>query len=322
VLIVLLQSFIKSLTIVLPFYPVGTNERVDMEGKVATANTYAMLFSSLPSCGKPARLMIYDIHALQERFYFHGSIIPSLHSALPLLIPRLEARNITAVAFPDDGAAKRFGHFFRRLGYDIIVCGKVRIGTKRIVTIQDGDPTGRRVVIIDDLAQTGGTLYEAGLQLKRHGAQEVYAYVTHGVFPGESWKRFLYGHAHVDVSKLSAPTPFSSPAPHSHRSRSLSDLATPTLSTSYSSETPPALSLPPSAVLNNEHQATMEPTPGTPAESCPSFGRKQQSDVLFEKFWITNSIPHTIDRVPPDDVFEVIDLLPQVIHDLEFRGDS
>ncbi len=32
VLIVLLQSFIDSLTIVLPFYPVGTNERVDMEG--------------------------------------------------------------------------------------------------------------------------------------------------------------------------------------------------------------------------------------------------------------------------------------------------
>jgi phosphoribosylpyrophosphate synthetase len=318
VLIVLLQSFIKSLTIVLPFYPVGTNERVDMEGKVATANTYAMLFSSLPSCGKPVRLMIYDIHALQERFYFHGSIIPSLHSALPLLIPRLEARNITSVAFPDDGAAKRFGHFFRRLGYDIIVCGKVRVGTKRIVTIQDGDPTGRRVVIIDDLAQTGGTLYEAGLQLKRHGAYEVYAYVTHGVFPGESWKRFLYGHAHVDMSKLSAPTPFSSPAVHSHRSRSLSDLAS-----------PPSLSLPPSAVMNNEHQATMEQTPSTPASlsadesRCPSGSQQQQqSDVLFEKFWITNSIPHTIDRVPSDDVFEVIDLLPQIIHDLEFRGDS
>lgn len=319
VLIVLLQSFIKSLTIVLPFYPVGTNERVDMEGKVATANTYAMLFSSLPSCGKPARLMIYDIHALQERFYFHGSIIPSLHTALPLLIPRLEARNITAVAFPDDGAAKRFGHFFRRLGYDIIVCGKVRVGTKRIVTIQDGDPTGRRVVIIDDLAQTGGTLYEAGLQLKRHGAHEVYAYVTHGVFPGESWKRFLYGHAHVDVSKLSAPTPFSSPAPP----RSHSDFSTPPSAGFFSSETPPVLSLPPSAILNNEHQAVMERTPSTPAESqCTSSLGGKHSDVLFEKFWITNSIPHTIERVPPDDVFEVIDLLPQVIHDLEFRGDS
>jgi hypothetical protein len=318
VLIVLLQSFIKSLTIVLPFYPVGTNERVDVEGKVATANTYAMLFSSLPSCGKPARLMIYDIHALQERFYFHGSIIPSLHSALPLLIPRLEARNITAVAFPDDGAAKRFGHFFRRLGYDIIVCGKVRIGTKRIVTIQDGEPTGKRVVIIDDLAQTGGTLYEAGLQLKRHGALEVYAYVTHGVFPGESWKRFLYTstHAQMDHSKLSAPTPFPSPAPPSKRTASTaSTLSTPPLVTSPSnscSETPPSFSLPPS-ILNHEL---------TTRESRALSDQLPPVERLFEKFWITNSIPHTIDRVPSDDVFEIIDLLPQLIHDLEFRGGS
>lgn len=43
VLIVLLQSFIESLTIVLPFYPVGTNERVDVEGKVA------LLYSTLQS---------------------------------------------------------------------------------------------------------------------------------------------------------------------------------------------------------------------------------------------------------------------------------
>ena len=68
VLIVLLQSFIESLTIVLPFYPVGTMERVEMEGKVATANTYAILLSNLPGIGKPIRLMIYDIHALQERY--------------------------------------------------------------------------------------------------------------------------------------------------------------------------------------------------------------------------------------------------------------
>lgn len=34
VLITLLQSFIETLTIVLPFFPVGTNERVELEGKV------------------------------------------------------------------------------------------------------------------------------------------------------------------------------------------------------------------------------------------------------------------------------------------------
>ncbi len=112
VLIVLLQSFIKSLTIVLPYFPVATNERVEEEGRVATANTFCMLLSSLPSIGSPARIMIYDIHTLQNRFYFHSSTVPSLHSAVPVLVRLLQERGITAICFPDDGAAKRFGKRF------------------------------------------------------------------------------------------------------------------------------------------------------------------------------------------------------------------
>lgn len=69
VIICLLQSFIESLTVVLPYYPVGTMERVTKEGTVATAATYAHQFSSLPNCGRPTRLMVYDLHTLQNRFY-------------------------------------------------------------------------------------------------------------------------------------------------------------------------------------------------------------------------------------------------------------
>lgn len=34
--------------------------------------------------------MIYDIHTLQNRFYFHSAIIPSLHSSIPVLLQRLQ----------------------------------------------------------------------------------------------------------------------------------------------------------------------------------------------------------------------------------------
>jgi len=49
--------------------PYSTMERVVREGTVATAATYAHMFSSLPSCGRPTRLMVYDLHTLQNRFY-------------------------------------------------------------------------------------------------------------------------------------------------------------------------------------------------------------------------------------------------------------
>jgi len=48
-------------------------ERVDTEGQVATAATMARMLSSIPlSAMGPARVMIFDIHALQvsRRLYF------------------------------------------------------------------------------------------------------------------------------------------------------------------------------------------------------------------------------------------------------------
>lgn len=83
-------------------------------------------------------------------------------------------------AFPDDGAAKRFGSMFKGLGYEIVTCGKTRDGEKRVVTIQDGNTKGKHVVIVDDLVQTGGTLFECGVALKNAGALSVSAFVAHG----------------------------------------------------------------------------------------------------------------------------------------------
>eukprot|EP00551_Chaetoceros_affinis_P009570 CAMPEP_0203675616 /NCGR_PEP_ID=MMETSP0090-20130426/21452_1 /ASSEMBLY_ACC=CAM_ASM_001088 /TAXON_ID=426623 /ORGANISM="Chaetoceros affinis, Strain CCMP159" /LENGTH=366 /DNA_ID=CAMNT_0050541887 /DNA_START=17 /DNA_END=1117 /DNA_ORIENTATION=+ len=205
VMIVLLQSFIESLTIVLPFSPVGTMDRVLSEGRVATANTYGYMFSSLPNCGKPSRLMIYDVHTLQNRFFLHGNTVASLHTAVPLLLQRLKSgsgekskrskgsdRVTYTIAFPDEGAAKRFSMYFEN--WDIIICGKTRTEDDgRKVVIHTGKAEGRNVVIVDDLVQSGGTLYECALSLKAKGAKSVSAYVTHAVFPNESWRRFVKG---------------------------------------------------------------------------------------------------------------------------------
>ena len=44
---------------------------------------------------------------------------------------------IDVIAFPDDGAGKRFGKMFNEYAPHVI-CGKHRVGDKRIVTIMDG----------------------------------------------------------------------------------------------------------------------------------------------------------------------------------------
>ncbi|KAI8021002.1 hypothetical protein LOK49_LG03G00252 [Camellia lanceoleosa] len=188
------KLFVSSFTLVLPFFPTGTSERMEEEGDVATAFTLATILSNIPiSRGGPTSLVIFDIHALQERFYFGDNVLPCFESGIPMLKNRLQelpdSDNIS-IAFPDDGAWKRFHKQLQH--FPMIVCAKVREGDQRIVRLKEGDPRGRHVVIVDDLVQSGGTLIECQKVLAKHGATKISAYVTHGIFPNRSWERFKH----------------------------------------------------------------------------------------------------------------------------------
>ncbi|KAG9149959.1 hypothetical protein Leryth_010022 [Lithospermum erythrorhizon] len=216
VIFALPRLFVASFTLVLPFFPTGSFERMEEEGDVATAFTMARILSNIPiSRGGPTSLVIYDIHALQERFYFGDHVLPLFETGIPLLKQRLQQLpksekvylqtkisfvfNIMSVsyvsvsafvAFPDDGAWKRFHKLLDE--FPTVICTKVREGDKRIVRLKEGDPADCHVVIVDDLVQSGGTLIECQKVLAAHGAAKVSAYVTHGVFPKQSWGRFLH----------------------------------------------------------------------------------------------------------------------------------
>jgi len=178
----------KSLKIFLPYYPTGTMERIEVHGQIATAMTLARMLSATPITRTgPVQIIIFDIHALQEEFYFNDNVLVRRETAIPLIYTRCPKSQF-AVAYPDDGAWKRFSHYFH--GYEQIICQKVRDGEKRIITIKEGDPKGKKIILIDDLIQTGGTLREAAKKLLEFGAETVLAYCPHGVFPNESWKKF------------------------------------------------------------------------------------------------------------------------------------
>jgi phosphoribosylpyrophosphate synthetase len=141
----------------------------------------------------PAKVMIYDIHALQVRFYFSDTVLPVLLTAIPLLKRVLAKRYVDpqkelVITFPDDGACKRFARYFE--GYELVICAKVRDGDKRVVKLKDGNVAGRPTLIVDDLVQTGGTLIECTHALRAAGATAISCFVTHAVFPRDSWKRF------------------------------------------------------------------------------------------------------------------------------------
>src|SRR5690606_6991580 len=52
-----------------------------------------------------------------------------------------------------------------------------------------GDVRGKRAILIDDMIDTAGTLCNAANAVMDHGATEVYAVATHGVFSGPAMER-------------------------------------------------------------------------------------------------------------------------------------
>jgi phosphoribosylpyrophosphate synthetase len=164
--------------------------------------TTAKMFNNLPSVGPPHRVMLYDLHTLQNRFFFAGNALATLHTAFPLLIEKMQAPdcNVDCVAFPDDGAEKRFGNLFKKAfpEMELVTCAKKRdpvdpVHGKKRVVICDGDVKGKHVVIVDDMIQSGGTLYECARTLEAEGAASISAFCTHAIFPKQSWRRFARG---------------------------------------------------------------------------------------------------------------------------------
>ena len=237
------SAFVHSLTVLLAFLPTGTMERYLQPGRIPAGNTLAKLLSALPATGgKRTRIMIYDVHAPPTQYFFGNTCAASLHTACPLAIAKInamdESERIDCVAFPDDGACKRFAKFFQKhlKGVEIVTCNKVRTDAGgRIVTVTDGSPAGKHVMIMDDLIQTGGTLYESAVALQKAGAKSVSGFVVHAVFPGNGFKRFLKG----------------------------------------------------------------------------------GDRAVFERFWLSSSNPAVCQQIPSGDVFEVLDLAPRIVHDLE-----
>jgi len=186
---------VRSLTVVDMYDPLATMERVTEEGVIATSNVDAHFWKTLPQLhsGRKIVRILYDHHTLQNRFYFtNGTTHVSLRSAIPTLLEYLKNEgDIRTVAFPDEGAYKRFNAPFVANGFDTVVCGKKRVGDKRIVTINEGSPSGKRVIIVDDLVRSGGTLIQCMKSLNEAGASSVSIFVTHAQFPQQSWKRFL-----------------------------------------------------------------------------------------------------------------------------------
>jgi adenine phosphoribosyltransferase len=199
-LVALPRQLVNSLTIVIPYLGPATHERVDYSGQLATVEPILKILSSCIPMTKtgPPIVRIFDIHALQIRFYTNDNVTMKLMSAIPVLLEYLKTKKERyVIAYPDDGSYKRFKYFFE--DFPQVICSKIRDGDTRKIIIRErvnwpeGNPNLSHVIIIDDLVQSGETLLSCAEALKSSGFTNTSAYVTHAVFPNEAWRKFTNG---------------------------------------------------------------------------------------------------------------------------------
>lgn len=91
---------------------------------------------------------------------------------------------------PDAGGAKRVTSIADRLNVDFALIHKERKKANEVASmVLVGDVKGRTAILVDDMADTCGTIVQAAQRLTEAGAGKVYAILTHGIFSGPAIPR-------------------------------------------------------------------------------------------------------------------------------------
>ena len=151
------------------------------------ASISAKLVADLITTAGASRLLTIELHASQIQGFFN---IPVDHLyASPILLEYLGERfqRDLVIVSPDAGGVERARAFAKRLNVALAIIDKRReIPNVAQVMYIIGDVAGKEAILLDDMVDTGGTLCNAALALKEEGAENVYAYCTHGVFSGRA----------------------------------------------------------------------------------------------------------------------------------------
>ena len=176
----------RRVTAVLPYFGYARQDRKDQP----RAPISAKLVANLITVAGADRVLTMDLHSAQIQGFFD---IPFDHLyAAPVLIEYFQQKqlpNLVVVA-PDVGGVKMARAYAKRLGADLALTDKRRPRPDAVEIMNIiGDVKGKNAVLFDDLVTTASTLCLAADAIRKQGALQIFAGVTHGVFSASAFER-------------------------------------------------------------------------------------------------------------------------------------
>jgi ribose-phosphate pyrophosphokinase len=179
----------KRIVAVIPWYAYSRQDRKTKPREPITARLVANLIQTAGA----DRVMTMDLHVGQIEGFFSFPVdhLTAMHTFVDYFADRnfRDADDAVVVA-PDTGEVKVAQKLSDHLNLPWAVMGKTRQEAGQSeVTHVIGEVEGKRVIMIDDIIDTAGTLCNAAERLIKEGATEVSAAGTHGVFSGPAYER-------------------------------------------------------------------------------------------------------------------------------------
>ncbi|MCK9322992.1 MAG: ribose-phosphate diphosphokinase [Candidatus Methanomethylophilaceae archaeon] len=173
----------KSISLVIPYFGYARQDRTFKPGEPESAKVMAKHLSM--DCD---RVITIDIH--KETVLDHFTCPHRDLKAAAVIADYFKGRGIDLVLAPDIGAAGRAKDVGDRMGVAYDHLEKTRLsGSDVRITPAKMDCKGKRVLIVDDMISTGGTIIAATQALKDAGAISVAVACTHGVFVNNALER-------------------------------------------------------------------------------------------------------------------------------------
>jgi ribose-phosphate pyrophosphokinase len=172
----------RRITAVIPYFGYARQDR-----KVGPRTPIsAKLVANLITQAGADRVLTVDLHAGQIQGFFD---IPTdnLYAA-PMMVrdikERMDLKKVTVVS-PDVGGVARARGLAKRINAPLAIVDKrrERAGESEVMNVI-GEVEGMTCILVDDIVDSGGTLVNAADALLAQGANDVYAYITHGVLSG------------------------------------------------------------------------------------------------------------------------------------------
>ncbi|MNI22656.1 Ribose-phosphate pyrophosphokinase [compost metagenome] len=167
----------------------------------------AKLVADLISATGANRVVTVDFHAAATQGFFN---IPVDHlTALDLFYKYIESKQIVnpIIVSPDPGRATTAEKLANHLDYPYSIIVKKRNEQQATLTEVIGDVKDRTPIIIEDMIDTGSTMFKVVEALKERGANDAYVCATHPVFSANALEILNHPNIKEVVVTDSVPLP-------------------------------------------------------------------------------------------------------------------